>query len=164
VNYAHFCSVRLACRLQRKYVDFVDDVLILAGDVSDRQDRMVETLRVLRRKFARVFFAPGNHDLWVRPKEQCDSLDKFLWLMGLCEELGIDTSPDDLGGVQIVPLFSWYEKPEEGADSLYLAKDGEDPKMRLWSDNRLIRWPEGERQIARYMLDKNKVKKMMTWR
>jgi len=36
--------------------DFCDDVLILAGDVSNHTERMTETLGTLRRKFARVFF------------------------------------------------------------------------------------------------------------
>ena len=138
-------------------VDFLDDVLVLAGDVSDRQDRMAEVLACLKQKYARVFFVPGNHDLWVRPKEQSDSLRKFQALMALCDELEIDTSPQDLGNVQIVPLLSWYEKPEESADSLYWVKEGEDPLLRLWSDNRLICWPESEDPIAHYMLSKNGV-------
>jgi predicted phosphodiesterase len=135
--------------------DFCDDVLILAGDVSNHTERMTETLGTLRRKFARVFFLPGNHDLWVRPDSQSNSLEKFYGLMDLCKQLGVETEVALVAGVQIVPLFSWYEKPEEGSDSLFVAKEGEDPTLSMWSDNRLISWPASEKPIAQYLLAKN---------
>ena len=135
--------------------DFTDDVVIVAGDVTDRADPMRDTLCELKQKFARVFFVPGNHDLWVRPNERCDSLEKFHALMALCNVLDIETSWAQLPGVQIVPLLSWYEKPEESTDSLYVPQEGEDAALHMWADNRLIRWTEGERPIARYMLAQN---------
>ena len=92
--------------------DFTDDVVIVAGDITDRADPMSDILCGLKQKFARVFFVPGNHDLWVRPTERCDSLEKFHALMALCNVLDIETSWAQLPGVQIVPLLSWYEKPE----------------------------------------------------
>lgn len=135
--------------------DFCDDVLILAGDVSNRTERMVETLGTLRRKFARVFFVPGNHDLWVRSQGQNDSLDKFYDVMDLCKQLDVETEVAVVARVQIVPLFSWYEKPEESLDSLFVAKEGEDPTLSMWSDNLLISWPASEKPIAQYLLAKN---------
>lgn len=42
------------------------DVLILSGDVSDDLAILRATLASLRRTFGRVFFVPGNHDLWLR--------------------------------------------------------------------------------------------------
>ncbi|MDP6038817.1 MAG: metallophosphoesterase [Candidatus Latescibacteria bacterium] len=135
--------------------DFCHDVLLLAGDVSNRTERMAETLGMLRRKFARVFFVPGNHDLWVKSDNKSNSLVKFYELMDLCVELGVETEAARVAGVRIVPLFSWYEKPEEGSDSLFVAKEGEDPTLSMWSDNRLILWPASERPIAQYFLDKN---------
>lgn len=37
----------------------------------------------------------------------------------------------------------------------YVRKEDEDPRLRMWMDNRLIRWPEGEVPIAKYMLAQN---------
>ncbi|GAQ86517.1 hypothetical protein KFL_002940030 [Klebsormidium nitens] len=45
---------------------FLNDALIVAGDISDDVSIFEETFRILRPKFAHVFFTPGNHDLWLR--------------------------------------------------------------------------------------------------
>ena len=63
---------------------YKDDVLILAGDISDDQAVLRNTFQLVVQKFAHVFFVPGNHDLWVRRKER-DVLDSLgalcvLWL------------------------------------------------------------------------------------
>ena len=63
--------------------------------------------------------------------------------MALCNALDIETAWAQLPGVQIVPLLSWYEKPEESTDSLYVPQKGEDAALHMWADNRLIRWPRG---------------------
>ncbi len=59
---------------------YKDDVLILAGDISDDQAVLRSTFQLMVRKFKHVFFVPGNHDLWVRRKERdlLDSLGKEL--------------------------------------------------------------------------------------
>lgn len=42
-----------------------DDLIIVAGDVSDSLDVVRETLEILTATFgAGVAFVPGNHDLW----------------------------------------------------------------------------------------------------
>jgi hypothetical protein len=43
--------------------DFKDDVLILAGDISDRRNLPVESFETFSKKFFSVIFVPGNHDL-----------------------------------------------------------------------------------------------------
>ena len=55
---------------------YKDDVLILAGDVSDDQAVLRSTFQIMVQKFKHVFFVPGNHDLWVRRKER-DVLDSL---------------------------------------------------------------------------------------
>lgn len=65
------------------------DVLILSGDVSDSLGTLRQTLSSLRRTFGRVFFVPGNHDLWIRDGEAEDSVQKLHLVLALCEELGI---------------------------------------------------------------------------
>lgn len=139
--------------------DFRRDVLILAGDVSDRMDRLEETLAGLRRRFAGVFFVPGNHELWVRGTgTPGGSLDKLDQVLALCDRLDVRTRPGRTGngkGVWIVPLFSWYLKPEEGPDSLYTPKAGEDETLSMWSDDHFVRWPETARPAAGYFLSVN---------
>jgi len=130
--------------------EYTDDVLILAGDVSDGEPRMELALTCLLGKFRRVFFVPGNHDLWVRSNGHAHSLDKFHSLTDKCEALGIATRPApvtqwDGRDVWIVPLFSWYTRPEEGEDSLFGPKPGEDPTLNGWRDNTHVRWPRTDR-------------------
>ena len=49
---------------------YQDDILILAGDISDDQAVLRATFQLMAAKFGHVFFVPGNHDLWVRRKER----------------------------------------------------------------------------------------------
>jgi len=137
--------------------DFSDDALLVAGDISDNPEQFEQTLIELRKRFSKVFFVPGNHDLWVRRKECPDSLAKFEMVMNLCRQNGIQTRPGVLGSgaeaVLIVPLYSWYVQPREGKDSLYLAKPGEDPTNRMWSDQYFVTWPR--KNINRWFLDRN---------
>lgn len=128
-------------------VEYVDDALLLAGDISDDLDRSKSCLAYLRAKFRHVFFVPGNHDLWVRRNDCVNSVEKFWRILSLCQSLNVDTAPAKIGnsednaGVWIVPLYSWYVKPEEGDCSLYVPKPGDDPALSMWSDNRFTRWP-----------------------
>lgn len=129
-------------------VDYLDDVLVLAGDISHESERVREAFELLLRRFGQVMFVPGNHDLWLRDGEHADSLMKLRALLRLCDELGVITEPrrvDQSGAgkpMWVVPLFSWYEKPEEGASSLYVEKSGEDPTLSMWVDNWAVRWPD----------------------
>ena len=43
------------------------DWLILAGDVGETDDHLRFALAVLTRRFARLLWVPGNHDLWTIP-------------------------------------------------------------------------------------------------
>lgn len=125
--------------------DFQDAVLVIAGDVSSSSARMIETLAVLKSKFAEVAFVPGNHDLWVNTSEPTDSLAKLHELRAACRAAGVRVEPFScvigIRPVRIVPLIAWYLKPEEGRGSLFIEKPGEDPDLLCWADNRRIRWP-----------------------
>ena len=57
--------------------DFRDDVLVLAGDISDRVPFFKKTLSLLAGKFRKVAFIPGNHDIWVNRNGISDSVKKF---------------------------------------------------------------------------------------
>ena len=137
------------------------DTLLLAGDVTDNLATLTRVLQHLRDHFAHVFFVPGNHELWVRGGESGDSVAKFERIMRLCADLGVATSPAKVAtgagdpGAWVVPLFSWYVKPEQGDDSLYIPGDGDDPSLSMWADEFLTRWPE-RLSVADYFLDMNK--------
>lgn len=134
------------------------DALILAGDVSDDLNKLAAALQCVRSKYAQVFFVPGNHELWVRRQPGIDSFTKFHQVLELCTALGVQTRPALVGkAVWIVPLFTWYVKPEQGPDSLFVPKPGEDPTLTRWSDDYCTRWPSraAGRTIADHFLSLN---------
>ena len=105
------------CRSLADSGRFRRDTLIVAGDVSHSLEIVRETLAVLVAAFDRVWFVPGNHDLWVwttsigaRGKNAVpggeDSLTKLRQTMELCAELGVHTAPGYAPalGLIIVPL------------------------------------------------------------
>ncbi|XP_022994628.1 uncharacterized protein LOC111490283 [Cucurbita maxima] len=93
-------------------VKYRDDVLLVAGDVAESYSNFVSTMALLKDKFERVFFVPGNHDLWCRREgdNYLDSLEKMSNVYDACSSLGVDTNPAILNGLGIVPLFSWYHE------------------------------------------------------
>ncbi|MFI0742174.1 metallophosphoesterase family protein [Streptomyces sp. NPDC021100] len=95
-----------------------DDWLIVAGDVAERYDDVEWALRLLAGRFAKVIWAPGNHELWTPPKDPCDlrGEKRYLRLVELCRELGVATPEDpypvwegDGGPVAVAPLFTLYD-------------------------------------------------------
>lgn len=140
--------------------EHLGDTLLLAGDVSDDLARLARVLRILRERFAHVFFVPGNHELWVRRGDQGDSVAKFGKIVRLCADLDVATSPARVTagtadpGAWVVPLFSWYVKPEQGSASLYVPREGDDPGLSMWADEVLTRWPE-RLVVADHFLDMN---------
>ena len=136
------------------------DTLLLAGDVTDDLVKLALVLESVRSKFAHVFFVPGNHELWVRRGGLRNSVDKFENVIRLCAELGVTTypakvacGPDD-PGAWVVPLFSWYTKPEDGSGSLYVSRGDDGPSLSMWADEVLTRWPD-HLSVADYFLDMN---------
>lgn len=121
--------------------EYRDDVLIVAGDVSDRLEIIQETLLLLRSKFRQLLFTPGNHELWVRGAD-INSLEKFQLILNLCDELGIATKPLRLENLWVVPLFSWYDGVFE-------------PGMRAWADFHFCKWPTDAAPLSEYFLRLN---------
>jgi len=135
--------------------DYRDDVLLIAGDVSHHLELVEAVFDALNEKFAHLFFVPGNHDLWVRAPETSDSIAKFHQLMDLCRSCKVITQPCLMGDVWVAPLMSWYRFPEHGNDSLFVEKQGEDPSLRMWSDNVLTKWPIDADAVVDYFLNLN---------
>jgi 3',5'-cyclic AMP phosphodiesterase CpdA len=108
------------------------DWLIVAGDVAEQVDDVVWTLGLLRDRFARVLWVPGNHELWSRGKDvvQLRGEHRYRRLVELCRGLGVLTPEDPFpvwegagGPVTVAPLFLLYDysflpegatSPEEG--------------------------------------------------
>ena len=45
--------------------DYTEDILIIAGDVIHDPEILITVFRGLVKKFSKVLFVPGNHDLWL---------------------------------------------------------------------------------------------------
>mmetsp|Transcript_21290 Transcript_21290/g.39471 ORF Transcript_21290/g.39471 Transcript_21290/m.39471 type:complete len:1440 (+) Transcript_21290:135-4454(+) len=131
---------------------FLDDVLIVAGNVADTRRNTIRCLQTLRAKFRRVFYVAGNHELWIHPSEKSKYPDSFCKLWSLiegCDEIGVDTFPACVcQGVFIVPLLSWYNSGFDVKDPF--------PNPKLEPD-KYCKWPiDPDAQVWRYMLALNR--------
>jgi len=121
--------------------DYLNDALIVAGDISDRPEIIRDTLQLLRSKFRYLLFTPGNHELWVRGVEY-DSIEKLQRVLQLCANLNVITSPVRFDDFWVVPLFSWYDGGFESA--------------RLgWADFHFCKWPSNATPLSDYFLRLN---------
>lgn len=113
--------------------EYREDVLIVAGDVSDSLVRLEWALKALTSRFRRVMYVPGNHDLWViRDAKHHTSLDKFEQICGVVAQSGASMQPQVIDRVMIVPLHGWYDY-SFGAPSSEL--------LESWMDYHACRWP-----------------------
>src|SRR5262245_42912343 len=71
---------------QTSSVNFTSDIVLIAGDIADDLKVISKTLHLLQTKFHRVFYVPGNHELWVRI-DSCNSLEKFSKILAVCDDL-----------------------------------------------------------------------------
>lgn len=129
--------------------DHLDDVLIVAGDISDRAQKLEWCLLSLRKRFKVVLFVPGNHDLWVvRERTPMNSLHKFEHIRNIVEWSGASMEPFISGNLSIVPLLGWYDY-SFGAPSNDLKS--------LWMDFRACCWPGGlsDLRVAAYFAGLN---------
>jgi predicted phosphodiesterase len=129
-------------------VAYQQDILIAAGDISDRLETLKSTLTLLRAKFMKVFYVPGNHELWVRRGDHT-SIEKFFSVLTLCEGLDIQTSPKKVGTTWIVPLFSWYE-PQFDVDHSVGSN-----ALGGWADFYFCKWPPEMEQVSDFFLSMN---------
>ena len=51
-------------------VEYQNDALIVAGDVSDQLSLIRQSLLLFVDRWKEVFFTWGNHELWVRGQDQ----------------------------------------------------------------------------------------------
>jgi len=108
------------------------DQLIVAGDVCETADAVIETLRTLRERFDRVIWCPGNHELWTSPHDECrlGGVARYEHLVRSLREVGVVTPEDDYpvfesaeGPVRIASMMTLYDhsfRPRDGAEELPL--------------------------------------------
>lgn len=94
------------------------DWLLVAGDVGDTVADVEWTLGLLSRRFARVIWAPGNHELWTPPADpvKLRGAARYAYLVDACRRLGVLTPEDPYpvwrgagGPVLVAPLFLLYD-------------------------------------------------------
>jgi 3',5'-cyclic AMP phosphodiesterase CpdA len=100
----------------------------VAGDVGEFAADIEWALGTLAERFAKVIWAPGNHELWTHPREPLTlrGVERYQHLVELCRQLGVITPEDPYlqwtgagGAAVIVPMFLLYDysfRPE-GATS-----------------------------------------------
>jgi 3',5'-cyclic AMP phosphodiesterase CpdA len=93
-----------------------DDWLLVAGDVAESEELVIDALAVLSARFARVVWTPGNHELWTLPgRESARGEHKYLRLVERARRLGVLTPEDEYpdwpggGGIVVAPLFLLYD-------------------------------------------------------
>jgi 3',5'-cyclic AMP phosphodiesterase CpdA len=98
--------------------DTPDDWIIVAGDVAEHFAHVEAALTVLSRRYAKVIWTPGNHELWTHPRDpvQLRGVARYEALVEACRRLGVVTPEDEYpvwtgpgGPVAIAPLFLLYD-------------------------------------------------------
>jgi len=94
------------------------DWLIVAGDVGEFAADIEWALGLLGERFARVIWAPGNHELWTHPREPLPArgAERYQHLIAVCRRLGVLTPEDAYpvwegagGPAVVVPMFLLYD-------------------------------------------------------
>lgn len=89
-----------------------EDWLIVAGDVAEEPSTVIATLEQLKRHYAEVIWAPGNHELFGHKHSQSVGKARYDYLLDQCRQIGVRTPEDpylQFAGHTIVPLFTLYD-------------------------------------------------------
>ena len=92
-----------------------DDWLILAGDVGETLEHLELGLRAAIDRFAKVFWVPGNHELWSHRPGALRGVEKYAAAVALCRRLGVST-PED-------PYVVWAREPRAVIAPMFLLYD-----------------------------------------
>lgn len=150
-----------------------DDWLIVAGDVGERVTDVAWALTTVSRRFAKVIWVPGNHELWTHPRDKVTLRGnrRYRLLVEVCRRLGVVTPEDPFpvwtgpgGPATVAPLFVLYDytfrmsPAQTEAEALAQAREAgvvfvdEEllhpdpyPTRAAWCDARLA---ESERRLA----------------
>lgn len=95
-----------------------EDWLILAGDIGETREHLQYAIEVLRPRFKKLVWVPGNHELWTVPggDAQPKGEAKYRQLVELCRSLDVVTPEDPypvlrIGAqeIRLVPMFLLYD-------------------------------------------------------
>jgi 3',5'-cyclic AMP phosphodiesterase CpdA len=96
--------------------DHGDDWLIVAGDVGETEEHLRFAWDVLGRRFAKLFWLPGNHELWTVPEGSLRGEARYRRLVEVCRDHGVVTPEDPYlrwpgpgPKATICPLFTLYD-------------------------------------------------------
>ncbi len=129
--------------------DFKDDILILAGDITNNISVTIKALVYLKKCFREVLFIPGNHDIWVNhSNNNRNSIDNFELLKKISANCGIKMEPFHFNGLSIVPLLGWYD---------YSFGQPSRKIYDIWIDYAACEWPAGynEKSITDHFISLN---------
>ncbi|MEW9528048.1 metallophosphoesterase [Microbispora sp. NPDC049125] len=95
-----------------------EDWLIVAGDVAETPADVEWALATLAGRWAKVIWAPGNHELWTTAGDpvRLQGVARYEHLVRVCRGLGVATPEDPYlvwegpgGPVAVAPLFVLYD-------------------------------------------------------
>ena len=100
-----------------------DDWLLVAGDVGELLDSVEATLRLLRGRFAKVIWAPGNHELWTHPRDPVTlrGEQRYAALVEACRDLGVAVIAPSCGYYADQGPVLGYQHDEDHFDADSLA-------------------------------------------
>ena len=88
------------------------DWLIVAGDVAERPELVVQVMQELADRFDTVIWVPGNHELFCRSADRHRGRDRYTMLVQAMRSIGVITPEDRypvFSGVTVCPLFTLYD-------------------------------------------------------
>ena len=93
-----------------------DDWLLVGGDVGETVQQVEWGLVELAERFAKVFWVPGNHELWSTEPDAPRGDARYRQMVELCRGLGVVTPedpyqrwPGEGPPTRIVPAFLLYD-------------------------------------------------------
>jgi len=135
------------------------ELLIVAGDLSNRCDTTLSTLAALEASSGlRVLFVPGNHDVWNEAPTLPFGRDWRAWDSYRALEVfpgNLARGPADLpGGWSVVGDLGWYDyafgHPRFSVEDFDRMRIGE----RLWQDKVNALWDRSAAEMHRHFRDK----------
>ncbi len=113
--------------------EYVNDILIIAGDITSDIKLLEYVFKELKSCFLEVLYVPGNHDLWVMDNNNITSIGKFYKIIEMAENNGIVTKPYTYKYISIIPIFGWYD---------YSFRKQTVNISDIWMDYHACRWPD----------------------
>lgn len=76
--------------------EYPEDWLILGGDMGETEEELELAINILRSRFAKLIWVPGNHDLWTLPSDETGlrGTHKYDRLVDICQHHDVLTPED----------------------------------------------------------------------